>query len=90
MKKLLSLLFLLSASLTFGQVIQSRVVSVEKGKNQKFRAGVEKKTKMYNAKEGQLRFFTFNITSGPNTGKYYRVRYEEEISGFDTKAPKSI
>ena len=43
---------------------------------------------MYNAKEGQLRFFTFNITSGPNTGKYYRVRYEEEISGFDTKAPK--
>ena len=45
---------------------------------------------MYNAKEGQLRFFTFNITSGPNNGKYYRVRYEEEISGFDTKAPKSI
>ena len=88
MKKLLSLLFILSASLTFGQVIQSRVVSVEKGKNQKFRAGVAKKTKMYNAKEGQLRFFTFNITSGPNTGKYYRVRYEVEISGFDTKAPK--
>ena len=36
MKKLLSLLFLLSASMTFGQVIQSRIVSVEKGKNQKF------------------------------------------------------
>ena len=89
MKKLLSLLFLLSASLTFGQVIQSRVVSVEKGKNQKFRAGVEKKTKMYNAKEGQLRFYTFNITSGANTGKYFRVRYEDEIAGFDVQVPKA-
>ena len=88
MKKLLSLLFLLSATMTFGQVIQSRIISVEKGKNEKFRAGVEKKTKMYNTKEGQLRFFTFNITSGDNTGKYFRVRYEEEISGFDKKAPK--
>lgn len=76
MKKLLSLLFLLSASLTFGQVIQSRVVSVEKGKNQKFRAGVEKKTKMYNAKEGQLRFFPSIL---------FRVLILENILEFDTK-----
>ena len=76
MKKLLSLLFLLSASLTFGQVIQSRVVSVEKGKNQKFRAGVEKKTKMYNAKEGQLRFFPSILL---------RVLILENILEFDTK-----
>ena len=76
MKKLLSLLFLLSASLTFGQVIQSRVVSVEKGKNQKFQAGVEKKTKMYNAKEGQLRFFPSILL---------RVLILENILEFDTK-----
>jgi hypothetical protein len=76
MKKLLSLLFLLSASLTFGQVIQSRVVSVEKGKNQKFQAGVEKKTKMYNAKEGQLRFFPSIL---------FRVLILENILEFDTK-----
>ena len=76
MKKLLSLLFLLSASLTFGQVIQSRIVSVEKGKNQKFQAGVEKKTKMYNAKEGQLRFFPSIL---------FRVLILENILEFDTK-----
>ena len=51
MKKLLSLLFLLSATMTFGKVIQSRIISVEKGKNEKFQAGVKKKTKMYNTKE---------------------------------------
>jgi len=76
MKKLLSLLFLLSASMTFGQVIQSRIVSVEKGKNQKFQAGVEKKTKMYNAKEGQLRFFPSILL---------RVLILENILKFDTK-----
>jgi hypothetical protein len=76
MKKLLSLLFLLSASMTFGQVIQSRIVSVEKGKNQKFQAGVEKKTKMYNAKEGQLRFFPSIL---------FRVLILENILEFDTK-----
>ena len=76
MKKLLSLLFLLSASMTFGQVIQSRIVSVEKGKNQKFQAGVEKKTKMYNAKEGQLRFFPSILL---------RVLILENILEFDTK-----
>ena len=76
MKKLLSLIFLLSASMTFGQVIQSRIVSVEKGKNQKFQAGVEKKTKMYNAKEGQLRFFPSIL---------FRVLILENILEFDTK-----
>ena len=76
MKKLLSLLFLLSASMTFGQVIQSRIVSVEKGKNQKFQAGVEKKTKMYNATEGQLRFFPSIL---------FRVLILENILEFDTK-----
>ena len=76
MKKLLSLLFLLSASMTFGQVIQSRIVSVEKGKNQTFQAGVEKKTKMYNAKEGQLRFFPSIL---------FRVLILENILEFDTK-----
>ena len=50
--------------------------------------GAEKKTKMYNSKEGQLRFYTFRITAGPNMGKYFRVRYEDEMKGFDRKPPK--
>jgi hypothetical protein len=87
MKKIYSLLFLLSTCLAFGQVIQTRFLNVDRGKNQKFEAGVEKKTKMFNSKEGQLRFYTFRINSGINTGKYFRVRYEDEISGFDINPP---
>ena len=58
------------------------------GMNQKFESGVEKKTKMYNSKEGQLRFYTFRITAGPNMDKYFRVRYEDNLKGFDTKPTK--
>ena len=37
----------------------TRMITVDRGMNEKFEAGVEKKTKMYNSKEGQLRFYTF-------------------------------
>ena len=48
------------------------MITVDRGMNEKFEAGAEKKTKMYNSKEGQLRFYTFRITAGPNMGKYFR------------------
>jgi len=87
MKKLVVLLFL-TTSLSFAQVINTRMITVDRGMNQKFESGVEKKTKMYNSKEGQLRFYTFRITAGPNMDKYFRVRYEDNMKGFDTKPTK--
>ncbi|MGC6423266.1 MAG: hypothetical protein ACON47_08685 [Flavobacteriaceae bacterium] len=88
MKKLYLLLFLTS-SISFAQVINTRMITVDRGMNSKFETGVEKKTKMYNSKEGQLRFYTFRITTGPHMGKYFRVRYEDEMKGFDKKPPKA-
>ena len=87
MKKLLFLISLTS-TLSFSQVINTRMITVDRGMNEKFEAGAEKKTKMYNSKEGQLRFYTFRITAGPNMGKYFRLRYEDDLKSFDTEPSK--
>ena len=87
MKKSL-LAILLISSFSYSQVINTRIITVDRGMNERFESGVEKKTKMYNSKEGQLRYYTFRITAGPNMGKYFRVRYEDEMKGFDKKPPK--
>ena len=50
MKKLLFLISLTS-TLSFSQVINTRMITVDRGMNEKFEAGAEKKTKMYNSKE---------------------------------------
>ena len=88
MKKIIFIICL-TTSFSFAQVINTRMITVDRGMNEKFEAGAEKKTKMYNSKEGQLRFYTFRITAGPNMGKYFRVRYEDDLKGFDTKPPKA-
>lgn len=44
MKKLVVLLFL-TTSLSFAQVINTRMITVDRGMNQKFESGVEKKQK---------------------------------------------
>ena len=89
MKQKLIILFLLTSSLTFGQFINTRFITVDRGMNEKFEKGVTKKTKRYNSKEGQLRFYTFKINTGTNMGKYFRVRYEDEMKGFDRNPPKA-
>jgi len=83
MKLNLMILFMLATSLSFGQIVNTRFITVDRGMNTKFEKGVAKKTQMFNSKEGQLRFYTFKINTGINMGKYFRVRYEDDMKGFD-------
>ena len=89
MKKTLLIILFLAPILMFSQVINTRIITVDRGMNEKFESGAEKKTKMYNSKEGQLRFYTFRITGGPNMGKYFRLRYEDDLKSFDTEPPRA-
>jgi hypothetical protein len=79
----LFLMTLVISSFAFAQHINTRFISVDKGSNEAFEKGVAKKTSKFNAKEGQLRFYTFMVNTGANMGNYVRVRYEDDMKGFD-------
>ena len=80
--------FLLTSSFVFSQHINTRFISVKKGQTEKFEKGVAKKTVTFNSKEGDLRFYTFMVNDGENMGNYMRVRYEDDMKGFDKNPSK--
>lgn len=88
MKKNLIITFLLTSSFVFSQHINTRFISVKKGQTEKFEKGVAKKTVTFNSKEGDLRFYTFMVNDGENMGNYMRVRYEDDMKGFDKNPSK--
>jgi hypothetical protein len=65
------------------QYLQSRLLEVSQENVAKFEAAVAEKTKMYNSKEGQPRYLTFRILTGPNAQNYVRMQYAQNISEFD-------
>ena len=69
------------------QLINMRYLKVDRGMETKLKEGAKKKTSIYNSKEGQTRYFTFLVSTGLHLGEYFRVRYEEELSGFDCNDP---
>lgn len=81
-----SIFFLLSFLISLGlqaQYLQSRLLEVSQENIAKFEAAVAEKTKMYNSKEGQPRYLTFRILTGPNAQNYVRMQYAQNISEFD-------
>ena len=83
MKKIL---FGLIVSITIsvnGQYLQSRLLKVNQSDAAKFEAAVEEKTKLYNSKEGQPRYLTFKILTGPYAQNYVRMQYADDLSEFD-------
>ena len=89
MKKLIITLITCFIMMTgYAQLINMRYLKVDRGMETKFKEGAKKKTSIYNSKEGQIRYFTFLVNTGPHSGEYFRVRYEEELSGFDSNDPK--
>ena len=81
-----SIFFLLSFLMSLGlqaQYLQSRLLEVSQENVAKFEAAVAEKTKMYNSKEGQPRYLTFRILTGPNAQNYIRMQYAQNISEFD-------
>tara|TARA_A200000113_G_C8829325_1_gene343182 strand:- start:607 stop:1338 length:732 start_codon:yes stop_codon:yes gene_type:complete len=83
MKKILFGLFVSITVSVNGQFLQSRLLKVNQSNVAEFEASVAQKTKLYNSKEGQPRYITFKILSGPYAQNYIRVQYADEISEFD-------
>ena len=75
-------LFIMTGS--YAQVINVRYLKVDRGMEDKFIEGVKKKTKNCNSKEGHIRYFTFMINTGPHSGEFSRIRYEDELAAFDS------
>ena len=78
-----TLTFLFGLITVNAQVIQSRVLEVEQANMKSFMAAVAKKTKMYNSKKDQARFFTFQILTGNNARNFVRMQWAESVEALD-------
>ena len=73
-KYILSLLAFGLVAVSYGQVVQARVLKVDPMNMEKLGKAIAQKTKLYNNKEGAARFFTFKILTGNQANNFYRVQ----------------
>ena len=84
MKKVFTLLMMsIGVFAINAQVIQTRLLEVSPADMDKFVAAASKKTKMYNSKQDQPRYLTFEILSGKYANNFVRVQYGDSIAVFD-------
>ena len=83
MKKLLTLVTFLFSFISTAQFLQSRLLKVEQKNMEKFMSAVANKTKLYNSKEGQPRYITFQILTGPEAQNFVRMQYAPKVEDFD-------
>ena len=87
MKKMKKIFFTILAVLCLSnlsaQVIQQRLLKVDPANVAEFEAAVSKKTKMYNSKDGQARWVTFQILTGNNAYNYVRMQIAQSMAEFD-------
>lgn len=83
-RKLVVVVALLFTTSMNAQVAMSRYLTVKEGKMAKFKELAAQKTKKFNSKKGQPAYYTFEVLSGPNTQKLWRVQVAETIDDFDT------
>ena len=83
MKKILILATFLFSFISTAQFLQSRLLKVEQKNMEKFMSAVANKTKLYNSKEGQPRYITFQILTGPEAQNFVRMQYAPKVEDFD-------
>ena len=83
MKKILTLVTFLFSFISTAQFLQSRLLKVEQKNMEKFMSAVANKTKLYNSKEGQPRYITFQILTGPEAQNFVRMQYAPKVEDFD-------
>ena len=90
MRKLFLLITILSFSFSHSQ-ITTRTIEVKNGQMDKFIEMAGKKTKKYNNEEGSARFWTYEILTGSDAGKIWRMRYAsaEYMDNWDTNSEES-
>ena len=86
MKNLITLIAILFISSTYAQTAMTRTIDVKDGQMAKFIEMAGKKTKKYDGPEAATQFYTWNILSGPNAGKIWRVQVGENLASFDEDA----
>jgi uncharacterized protein YxeA len=82
-KNLITILCFTLSIVVNGQVIRSWNWTVNDGQRSEFEKAVSDKTRKYNSSKDDSQMFTFQITSGNETGNYWRLRIENEFKGFD-------
>ena len=96
MKKIILLLIaLITIAPSFAQdnmpqqwLMRARILQVDQSDVSAFEKAVAKKTEMYNNKEGQPRWITFRILSGPQANNYLRMQLTTDVSEFDNEDMK--
>ena len=84
MKKLFfTILNILLVFILKSQVIQERLLQVNPANVAKFEAAVAKKTQIYNGKEDQPNWVTFQILTGPQAYNYIRMQIVDSMPEFD-------
>ena len=74
MKKFL--LFILTFTFTFSySQLSTRTIEVKDGQMSKFIEMAGKKTKKFNNEDGTARFWTYEILTGSDAGKIWRMQY---------------
>jgi len=90
MKQILILLLSLSFSFSYSQ-LSTRTIEVKSGQMEKFIEMAGKKTKKYNNEEGSARFWTYEILTGSDAGKIWRMRAasSEYMDNWDSNSEES-
>ena len=73
MKKILFFILTFTFTFSFSQ-ISTRTIEVKAGQMGKFIEMAGKKTKKFNNEEGAARFWTYEILTGPDAGKIWRMQ----------------
>ena len=84
MKYILNIVAFLFVISSYGQTAMSRTIDIKNGQMEKFIQMAGKKTKQFNGQDANTQFYTWNILSGPNAGKIWRVEVGESLASFDT------
>jgi hypothetical protein len=74
MRNILLILLTLNISFASSQIYTSRTIEIEPGQMDKFIESAGKKTQKFNKDENNFAYYTFNILSGEDTGKIFRVQ----------------
>jgi len=90
MRKLFLLITILSFSFSHSQ-ITTRTIEVKNGQMDKFIEMAGKKTKKFNNQEGAARFFTYEILTGSDAGKIWRMRAAsaENMDNWDSNSEEA-
>lgn len=74
-----------AAAVAEGNITRVTYWAVERGSEAQFEAGLAAHNKLHADQGDDWAFHTFNVLTGPHTGKYVRITFGHEWADFDTE-----